>query len=155
MLHQKLTVMQKLEKELNNEVLINQMFIAIDKIDLEKIKELVTADFKMTAPGITEPLGVDALVQLIPAHYKAFPDWKHNVEFLIAKENVVIAKVMQEGTHKTEFEGIPATNKQVLMAAVYEFTIIDGKIQELWVIEDYLGLYTQLGMELKKKELVQ
>jgi len=31
-------------------------------------------------------------------------------------------------------------------------TIVDGKIKELFAIEDYLGLNQQLGMELKPKE---
>jgi hypothetical protein len=32
------------------------------------------------------------------------------------------------------------------------FTVVDGKVIEGFAIEDYLGLYMQLGMELKPKE---
>jgi hypothetical protein len=30
--------------------------------------------------------------------------------------------------------------------------IASGKIRELWALEDYLGFYQQLGMELKPTE---
>ena len=141
-----------LDVESNNKIIITQVFEAIDKVDTLKVKELLTTDFNLTAPGITEPFGVVELVQAIKAHYTSFPDWKHDVEHMLAKNNKVIARVMQSGTHEVEYEGIPATNNQVLKAAVYEITIVDGKIKKLWVIEDNLGFYMQLGMELQIKE---
>lgn len=135
-----------------NKAVTNQVFEAIDKGDTSKVKKLLSTDFELTAPGITEPLNADAVVQLIETHYKAFPDWKHNIESLVAENNIVIAKILQEGTHKAEFEGIPATNKHVYQAAMCELTISNGKIEKMWAMDDYLGLYSQLGMELKAKD---
>jgi len=38
------------------------------------------------------------------------------------------------------------------MPTMHLIKIDDGKVQEWFAIEDYLGLYMQLGNELKPKE---
>ena len=61
---------------------------------------------------------------------------------------------VRRGTHQAEYEGIPATGIKTTMLALHLITVVDGKIKELFAMEDYLGLYMQLGMELKPKEAV-
>jgi len=103
-------------------------------------------------PGLAESLGKDALFQVIKTHYTAFPDWKHVIENVIAEGDMVAVKLTQNGTHKAEYEGIPATDVKATQPAMHFITIVGGKIKGWAAIEDYLGLYMQLGMELKPKE---
>ena len=74
------------------------------------------------------------------------------IEDVIAEGNKVAVKLNQNGTHKSEFEGIPATGTIATLPAMHLGTIVDGKIVDWFAIEDYLGLYVQLGMELKPKQ---
>lgn len=137
-------------EEQNNELARN-FIAAIDKNDFAMIKELCSADFALSAPGLTEPLNVDTLIQVIQAHYAAFPDWKHTIEGIISEGNTVVMQIVQSGTHKAPYEGIPPTAKKVAEPGLYLFIVDNGKVKGGYVIEDSLGLYLQLGMELKPK----
>ena len=138
-------------EEQNKEVVRN-FFAAIDKNDFGKLKELSSDDFSLKAPGLAEPWDLDGIFQAIKTHYASFPDWKHTIEEIIAEGDKVAVKLIQNGTHKAEYEGIPATDKEVTMPAQCLLVIVNGKIKEFWAIENYLDFYQQLGMELKPKE---
>jgi steroid delta-isomerase-like uncharacterized protein len=140
------------ETEARNKEIVRQLFSAIDKGDFEKLKGLLADDFSVIEPGMQEPLRQDALFQLIKTHYAAFPDWNHVIEDTIAEGDEVAVKLTQYGTHRAEYEGIPATGNKVTMSALHFMTIANGKIKDWYAVEDYLGLNMQLGMVLRPKE---
>ncbi len=140
------------EVEEQNKEIAKVIFTAIDAGDFDRLNELFADDFAVDAPGLPEPLRKDMLFQLIKTHYTAFPDWIHVIEDVIADADKVAVKLTQNGTHKAEYEGIPATGIKATLPAMHLITIVDGKIKEWFAVEDYLGLYMQLGMELKPKE---
>lgn len=141
----------KLEEQ--NKELARNFIAAIDRNDFAMIKELGSADFALSAPGLTEPLNVDTLIQVIQAHYAAFPDWKHTIEGIISEGNTVVMRIVQNGTHKAPYEGIPPTEKKVTEPGLFLVIVDNGRVKGGYVIEDSLGLYLQLGMELKPKEV--
>ena len=140
------------EIEARNKEIVRQFFGAIDKGDFEKLKRLLSDDFSLKAPGLREPLGTSGLFQLIKTHYAAFPDWRHVIEDTVAEGDKVAVKLTQYGTHRDEYEGIPATGNKVTVPALGFVTIVNGKIKDLYAVEDYLGLNMQLGMVLRPKE---
>ena len=146
---EKFRAQAKLEDQ-NKEVARN-LIAAIDRNDFAMIKELGAADFALSAPGLPEPVNVDTLIEVIKAHYSAFPDWRHTIEDTVAEGNNVVMKIVQNGTHKAPYEGIPPTETKVTEPGLYSFVVVNGKIKGAYVIEDSLGLYQQLGMELKPK----
>jgi predicted ester cyclase len=143
-------VQTKVEEQ--NKEIVRSFFVAIDKNDFGKLKDLSTIDFSFKAPGLAEPLSLDGVFQAIKTHYAAFPDWKHTIKDMIAEGDKVAVRLNQNGTHKVEYEGIPATDKEVVMPAQCLLVIINGKVKEFWAIENYLDFFQQLGMELKPKE---
>jgi predicted ester cyclase len=138
--------------EEQNKELARNFFAAIDKNDFARLKELSSAGFSFREPGVAEPISLDAIIQVIRTHYAAFPDWKHTIEDIIAEGNIVAIKLLQNGTHKAPYEGILPTDKKVTMPALFFMVVANGKIKGGWAIEDYLGFYQQLGMELRPKE---
>jgi steroid delta-isomerase-like uncharacterized protein len=140
------------EVEEQNKEIAKELFTAIDAGDFDRLNVLFADDFAVDAPGLPEPLRKDMLFQLIKTHYTAFPDWIHVIEDVIADGDKVAVKLTQNGTHKAEYEGIPATGIKATMPAMHLFTVVDGKVIDGFAVEDYLGLYMQLGMELKPKE---
>lgn len=137
------------EIEGKNKEIAKELFTAIDAGDFDRLIVLFADDFAVDAPGLPEPLRKDMLFQLIKTHYTAFPDWIHVIENVIADGDKVAVKLTQNGTHKAEYEGIPATGVKATLQAMHLITIVDGKIKEWFPVEDYLGLYMQLGLELK------
>ena len=140
------------EIEGKNKEIAKELFTAIDAGDFDRLNVLFADDFAVDAPGLPEPLRKDMLFQLIKTHYTAFPDWIHVIEDVIADGDKVAVKLTQNGTHKAEYEGIPATGVKATLPAMHLISIVNGKIKEWFAVEDYLGLYMQLGMELKPKE---
>ncbi len=142
---------QKTTQEQNKQV-ARDFFAAIDRQDFPRLKELLAADFALSDPGSPVPLNADNLFSAIKEHYTAFPDWNHVIEDVTSEGEKVTVRLIQYGTHKAEYMGIPATGNKVHMAALHLSKIVDGKIKEWLAIEDYLGLMQQLGMELKPIE---
>ena len=141
------------EVEEQNKEIAKVLFTAIDARDFDRLNELFADDFAVDAPGLPEPLRKDMLFQLIKTHYTAFPDWIHVIEDVIADGDKVAVKLTQNGTHKAEYEGIPATGVKATLPSLHLITIVDGKIKEWFAVEDYIGLYyMQLGIKLKPKE---
>jgi steroid delta-isomerase-like uncharacterized protein len=99
-----------------------------------------------------EPLSFEEFKPMAKAIYDAFPVIEHNVENIVAEGDKVVATILVHTVHQGEFAGIPATGKTLEWTSIAIFQVKDGKIQARWEIADILGLYEQLGMELKPKE---
>jgi steroid delta-isomerase-like uncharacterized protein len=77
----------------------------------------------------------------------AFPDTRMSVEDLIADGAKVAARVRYTGTHKGEFQGIPATDKAVDVQLVDIFAFgDDGLVREHWGVMDQLTMLQQVGV---------
>ena len=76
---------------------------------------------------------------------KAFPDLTRDIVDLVAEGDKVAVSINVTGTYKGEFQGIPATGKQVSFTAMDILTIVDGKITEEWATADMMGLMQQIG----------
>jgi len=140
----------KLEEQ--NKEVVSNFFAAIDRNDFDKLKQLAADDFSLKAPGLAEPWGLDAVIQVIKTHYASFPDWKHKIEDVVAEGDKVAVRLAQDGTHKAPYEGILPTEKIVTVPALVMIVLENGRVKEFWAVENYLDFYQQLGMELKPKE---
>ena len=78
--------------------------------------------------------------------FLAFPDVRVTIEHILAENSVVLVFLNWTGTHKGEFQGIPATNKLINMRTADLFRIgTNGKILEKWDVVDSLNLLKQIG----------
>ena len=109
------------------------------------VDELLTADFvhHLTDPRL--PPGRDALKLLGQSIVAGFPDVNVTVEDLLVDGDKVIERTTARATHTGEFNGIPATGRQVMWTEIHIYRLEDGKIAELWSEIDLLGLLVQLG----------
>ena len=104
------------------------------------------------APGAVdhqEPDGTDLgahLKNVISTLRTAFPDIKITDESITAEGDRVSIRWSFEGTHSGEFFGMPGSGKKVGMGGFDIFRVKDGRIQELWLENDYMTLLQQLGM---------
>lgn len=138
--------------EEQNKAIVRQFFEAIDAQNYARMKELLAPDFVLHYSGPQEDFTGEALMQLVRVYYTAFPDGVHKFEEILAEGNKIIARALWEGTQKAEFEGLTATGTKVKYYQISISTVIEGKIKECWVVEDNLGMMTQLGMELRPIE---
>jgi len=148
---EKFRVQAKLEEQ--NLALIRQEMEAWDKGDLETIRKMASPEYHAYTPSrSTRPYSIEDEIEWISG-VNAFPDMKMSIEELIAKGDKVVLRFVCRGTHTGEFEGIPATGKQVEYGGIIIFRIENGKIVETREDNDFRNLIQQLGMELKPKEV--
>jgi len=76
----------------------------------------------------------------------AFPDVKVTSDFLVAEGDKVVNRWTATGTHTGELMGIPATGKRVKTTGITIARVADGKIEELWIESDQMGVMQQLGV---------
>ncbi|MGD2154480.1 MAG: ester cyclase [Gemmatimonadales bacterium] len=135
-----------------NKAVVQAVYDAIDAQDYDRLSELTADDFVGHVAGVPEPFDKDAVFEMIRNWYGAFPDYVHVVEAMVAEDDRVAVRLTYNATHQGEFEGIPATGNRISYAGAHMVTVVDGQVQEMWVLEDMLGLMTQLGMQLVPAE---
>jgi len=114
---------------------------------LEVIDELLAPDFTLRIPTLPEPVrGPEGMKRFVTALRTGFPDIHFTVERRVADGDKVAARWFIEGTHQGPFLGVPPTNDRVRDQGIDIFVFRDGRLVELWVNENDLGLMRQLGV---------
>jgi predicted ester cyclase len=76
----------------------------------------------------------------------AFPDWRSDIQHMIAEDDLVAEHFVAHGTHRGSVMGETPTGQHVMMPGINIFRITNGKIVERWGQLDQLGLLQQLGL---------
>src|SRR5919112_982053 len=138
--------MASLSKQEQNKQLVSQFFETLDRQDTEMMDQLVSnTNYSLHFSGMP-PMDRDGNKKEFLAPFaKAFPDLHRNIVDMVAEGDKVAVSVNVTGTYKGEFQGIPATGKQVSFTAMDILTIKDGKVTEEWATADMMGLMQQIG----------
>ena len=95
-------------------------------------------------PG--SPNRPDGMRQIAEIWRRAFPDWRSDVQHMIAEGDLVAEHFVAHGTHRGSVMGEAPTAQDVVLRGVNIFRIRDAKIVERWGRLDDLGLLQQLGL---------
>lgn len=96
--------------------------------------------------GDGELRGIEAVKAFVAGYRRAFPDAHSTVEDQVAEEDRVVTRWRARGTHRGELGGSPPTGREFAIDGVTVERIAAGKIAEVWVARDELGLLRQLGI---------
>ncbi len=87
---------------------------------------------------------------------EAFPDFKINIDNLIAKEDRVMARYTISGTQKGQFLGLAPTNEPMTISGLDIFRLDNGKIVEHWDAAHQISAlpiaFSGTGVKGKKKK---
>lgn len=141
------------EIEERNMELAKRYFEALNRGDVEALKELLSPDYAIYSPsGYPEPASREKYIENMAGARKVFPEFSWSLEDIIGAKDKVVCRTIARGTYAGGFPGIPAASKEVRISMITIIRIANGKIVEEWQEDDQLGLVRQLGMELKPKE---
>jgi steroid delta-isomerase-like uncharacterized protein len=115
-----------------------------NKQNIAAFEKYFTADFIIHFAN--EDQNGEQYKGLCQALFNAFPDLYITTNDLVAEGEKVTKVWTANSTHKGEFMGIPATGKPIVFKGIEVFRIVDGKIAEVWVSMDNLGMMQQLGV---------
>ena len=130
----------------DNATLVRRVFEeVINEGKFDTAKELIGPGYvNYSFPGV--PPGPEGFMGVIGAFLAAFPDMKVTVQEVIADGDRVSTRGRMTGTHKGDFQGIPATGKSVDIGYIDVWRAEDGKLVENWVEMDRMGMMQQLGV---------
>jgi len=117
--------------------------------NLAVVDELIAEQFSVNG----QTIGRDGLRMSMSRHLMGFPDLRVTIDDILAEGSKVGVWYTAEGTHRGEFEGIPATGKRVKWSGFDLLTVEHGKITQARFISDLFGLMTQLGAQPQSPEV--
>lgn len=110
----------------------------------ELAQQLYAKDF------VNHGLHLDATLEqdqaALKGWHQAFPDIVITTEKLMAEGDLVTVYWIVRGTNTGTGNGLPATGKEVELAGITIWRIVDGKIKEEWSAFDQLSMLQQLGL---------
>lgn len=107
----------------------------------ETVAENVVAHF--LSPG--RPPGRAGIMEAAASWRSSFPDTRPGIEHAVAEGDLVVLRGVSSFTHKGEFMGIPPTGKKVTAEWMDLYRFENGKIVEMWAVQDIAGVLEQLG----------
>jgi predicted ester cyclase len=92
------------------------------------------------------PPGREGLKQVGRAWRAAFPDIAFTLHDVLVDGDRVMTRGTFTGTHRGDFNGIPATGRRVEVAWMDMWRAADGRFVENWVRIDMASMLSQLGV---------
>ncbi|MBV9689944.1 MAG: ester cyclase [Ktedonobacteraceae bacterium] len=81
----------------------------------------------------------------VSSHYSAFPDLAVQIDDIFASGDKVAFRWSSQGTQKGVLRGVPPSNKSANMYGIAIMRFEDGKLAEMWSVQDTYGMLDQLG----------
>jgi predicted ester cyclase len=133
----------------HNKNTVIRFFLAANNDQLQELDKFMAEDFTTYGPQSLLPkaVGREAHKQGIGGFKQTFPDAKIEIIYLIAEGNKVMSHQRVTARHVNEFMGVKPTFKYLTWTATQLATFDDnGIMTERWVIEDFMGMFQQLGI---------
>ena len=117
---------------------------------MEKLDEMLGPDFTDSTPGAPGRETGPDVIRAAQGRIRAlFPTVQYQVDDLVAEGDKVVARYTVRAATREE-EGIPS--QKVEITGMTLFRIADGRIREVWIINDQMELYRQLGFTIQPPE---
>ena len=129
-----------------NKATVRKYREAHNKNNLGALDAIVAKDLisHSALPGL--PPGLEGGKMAHQAFLAAFPDTQTTTQDLIAEGDKAVERYSAHGTNTGAFMGMPATGKKYSIESIVIYRFANGKIVEMWGLNDTQGLMTQLGM---------
>ena len=127
------------------EIFNRKNFDACDELMADRYVEHALAPFGDREPGqVNGPQHMRAVAEWLLAQ---FPDNHMTIEALVCEDDLVVARVLGEGTNLGKLNGVmPPTGKRFSSVASHWYRVENGKLAEHWATRDDLTAMLQLGV---------
>jgi predicted ester cyclase len=144
------------ELEARNVELVRTIVAQLEKGEVDVFTRLFAPDFKLYFPSNSAtPISREDAMGMARMMVEAVPDLAYGILDLFASGDRVVLRVVIQGTHRAVTEQKPSVLTKIAAGAMIIFRIKDGLVVEELVDGDALGLFRQLGLELRPKTAVK
>ena len=128
-----------------NKALARRFYAAINAGELDAITDVIGENFveHEEFPGL-EPTR-DGARKMFEMMRGAFPDFRMEIDDMIAEGDKVFLRARMLGTHKGDFAGIAPTGRKIDVRFADFVRIQSGRVVEHWGITDTGAMMQQLG----------
>ncbi len=133
---------------INNKVIVRRLYEEVwNKRRLELVDEIISPSHALHDPNVSgSAVGPEAYKRQVTRFITAFPDLRLTIEDIVGENEKLAVAWTISGTHKGEFMGIPATNKNVSVDGITINHIVNAKIMDSYISWDAWGMMQQLGV---------
>jgi steroid delta-isomerase-like uncharacterized protein len=97
------------------------------------------------APG-GEVTGHDEFEAFLREQQAGYPDFTITIHEMLASDEMVLYDYTWRGTHRGEINGLPPTDREVVVTGMAKTLVADGKVQEDRIYYDFHDVLDQLGL---------
>lgn len=131
--------------EAANEALARRFYTEVNAGNIAAFDQFIAADMVDHSAMPGAPAGLPAMKHEMEQFTAAFPDMKIQNEIVIPKGDYVTVISTAAGTNTGAMMGMPATGKPVNFGAIDVWKVKDGKLAEVWHVEQLLQMMMQIG----------
>ena len=131
----------------SNIELAKKFYKHLDAVQMDSMKALCAPDMKIYYES-GEPASLSDMEPAIKMFFTSFPDYKHEIEDIIAAGDKVVCRIAFTGTFSNPFMDMSPSGVKFRYKGIQIFQFANSKVTNFWAVEDELGLMTQLGLEL-------
>jgi steroid delta-isomerase-like uncharacterized protein len=135
--------------EQNKRLVLDALEQVFNAHRLDRVDQFFAEDYRQHNPHAGQ--GRASVKSYFGMLFAAFPDWKGEVEHIIAEGDKVIMVVTWSGTHQGEFMGVKPTGQRVTTRTADVMRIHDGKVAEHWDVVADQDMWEKLGF-IRKAE---
>lgn len=126
-----------------NQQLVQEYLQAFNDRDHDRLSDLLAAD--VVEHGVHETLrGPEAVIDFLESYFETFPDYTGSTEAMVAEGDAVVVRYSARGTHSDEYQDVSPSGQTAEWSGMSMYRVEDGRIAEIWLEEDRLGLLEQL-----------
>ncbi|HJM93419.1 MAG: ester cyclase [Alphaproteobacteria bacterium] len=128
----------------NKELVRHIMEDGFNKQDMAVVYATFHDDYVRHGHGVASMGSLAEHVEDLKARHAAFDEARFNIQKIVGDDDTVAVYYIFTGVHSGEFNGIPATGREVSRPAAAFFTVRDGKVAEGTIFADGGGFMAQL-----------
>jgi steroid delta-isomerase-like uncharacterized protein len=129
----------------DNKAVIRRILESSNQKDAAIFDEVISPDFVHHDPANPEVRSREDYKQWSTGFLAAFPDLHFSLEDILAEGDRVAYRWTLRATQSGSWRGAAPTGKQISFTGMSIARLRDGKIAELWLNADALGLRQQIG----------
>jgi steroid delta-isomerase-like uncharacterized protein len=131
--------------EAENEATARRFYTETVAGHFDTYSQFIAADVVDHDPAPDQKPGLQGIIDLNKGFIAAFPDLKVDIQLVVAKGDYVTVYSEVKGTHKGDFLGVKATDKPIDFTSIDIWHFRDGKLQEVWHVEDIFSVMVEIG----------
>lgn len=127
-----------------NYAAVRGIFETLEHGNLAALDAIVSPDYLLHDPSMPEEVrGVEGAKEMIATYRSAF-GLRVTIEHQFGYGDYVATRYTAQGTHDSEFLGVPPTGRELTAAGICISRCRDGKVVEEWDLWDTLGVLEQM-----------